>query len=818
MSFLKSFAEGFQTGWKTGATADYYNRRSGKDADPFGDSARRRVDPDFAEAFPESGPFGKISEFFGEEKKPGPTGLDRAISDVRIAEKTGDAEKIGRAALNVKKLRSLTPEYALGGMVEERGNETQPDPELERILAESEAAVVTGAKEIQSDLTGGGALPEGESPQAFDSFVRAEGRAADEEVTAVDRAIDPDNTLPQEYRAPARLALVDRFYRQQGNPEAAATSIKQLMLYDKFATQALGTLSLNALRRGDLEAGVRFLRDAYNNNDYDGRVMVASVSNRANDAGGPVVNVEVKKDGQTVEKVQATPQQVAQMAQRTATGQAYMDRVLAIAGRYEEMRAGQRSAGRSPGAGRAPQTIEGAGEFTEGLLNRVTGRVPAAPAQQEATALPENAPLPPRRGEDTSTPEQRIDASAAEAQTAFPAVEEPIIQPGRPSNLPPVPDDTAPRTWRPFDVVDRAGVADDFAEALPVPPQRPAPPQLMPRFSLDVLTEEERAAYEGMDTRQRQAVERSYNNVAAARNKAAVDAFKAAETEYKDAVKTFNADTKRATDGMKPRTLDANAAEEVAAGVEDAFKQRLNKVDAQGNTTDDVYGKIPAGQRDTFRELGVSIVAANPNMTASSAAANVLALTRIDTNDPFNAGFRVVRDRRNNMTYAEFPDGRVIRMPREALVRLAAVRSERKAQFDAEAKTAAAKTATDTARGDRKSALFPQVREEIGRGIRNLMGDEAPKSTTPMTSAERSQASRAAASKRERDREIVREAEAMRREEDRMVANSIQQLPEYRDAVQALEQARLRNDRVRYRQALDRLKAITDGAYGAIGR
>ena len=712
MSFLKSFAEGFQTGWKTGATADYYNRRSGggKDDDPFGDKKLAALDPEFKAKYDEANPgfFGRL--FGGDKAIPEISGEDRAAANVRVAERSGNYELIDKATRNHRDFLRIknVDGYATGGMVEDRGDETQPDPELDRILEESRFAVADSVKAINQDLQAG-AVTDPNDPvyaEKIRAFAKSEGRAADDEMAAVEKAVDPDGTLPEGYKAPARMALVRRYYDEKGDPAAATTAVKQMVLYDKFATQALGNIAYDAIRRGDVEAGVKLITKGYNEHDYDGRVMVASLDRGTASDAGPVVNVAIKKDGKVEGEFKATPVQVAQVAKSMASGDEFTRRVMRMAAEADAIRAERKGGGRGRGEAK---TIEGATEIADGLIRRVFGA--PAEGQPAGEALPQTGPVPPRRGEEP-TAEQKIDAAVAEYGALPEAPARPALQPGMSAGLPPVADDAGARTYRPFDVVDRDQVSDAYAEAIP---SRPTKGAKLPEFSLDMLQGDERARFEAMPKQARDAVSKSFNARVKEYN-TRVDA------EFTAATKAYEEKVKAARDGFKPKQLDPDKADELAGGIETALRTRIDRIDADGKAAAaGEFDKIPAGQRDAMRELGVSLAVSNPNMATGSAAANVMALTKINESDPYSAGFRIVRDRRTGMSYAEFPDGRTIRMNAEAVARLAALRAERTKSFMAKKDKANAEGRAEVDREARKAAAFGASKEEVSDGVRNMV-------------------------------------------------------------------------------------------------
>lgn len=246
-----------------------------------------------------------------------------------------------------------------------------------KMTKDAHTAVVLGATSIKRDLKGA-AIVEGDPNTVAKhvNWLTNKGRFSDEELAEMDKKIDPEGTMPREYRSIARLSAVAKFAKD--NPEQGEILAKRLLLTDKFQSQARGAYALQAIKAGKWGDAIKAIEDGYQHNDYDGRVVKASL----NDDGS--VTAQVSEDGRVVEQFKATKPQVIQLATSMASGDEFVRRMAAVAQAYQDTYAAK---GKGRGRGGSGGGSSSGGGFTsamDDLADAEGKRKAAAAALEEA--------------------------------------------------------------------------------------------------------------------------------------------------------------------------------------------------------------------------------------------------------------------------------------------------------------------------------------------------------------------------------------------------------------------------------------------------
>lgn len=138
---------------------------------------------------------------------------------------------------------------------------TEVDPEAAKAVADGAAAAVADAapKLIEDAQKPDAAI--GGDEEKMDIVNNRGGLSLDEWKELV-ATIDPNNTIPAYMKSAAVLSSTYRFFMENGQPAKAAKVAKGILIMNKQMTQTLGSLAVNALEDGNMEAAARLLSDA----------------------------------------------------------------------------------------------------------------------------------------------------------------------------------------------------------------------------------------------------------------------------------------------------------------------------------------------------------------------------------------------------------------------------------------------------------------------------------------------------------------------------------------------------------------------------
>lgn len=720
------------------------------------------------------------------------------------------AEKISKGMEKYELLlpRNRKAKFAEGGAVPELEEQPEPAPAaydpsdlIERISDEAAPGIELGLRSMEEKLrSAGGAVSDGSEAAA--SFAKNEGAITPEEYQAMMKVIDPQGKLPPEARLAAAIRSVTNFYVGKDQPEKAAELANKLLLFSKQSSQTRGALAVQAMQNGDTKNAAKILADG-NNFDLPFAELIKPAVAQSGDvmvnADGSVP-VQIVRGGKVQDEINATPDMIMKVAQQTATGQTWTQRLMQA---NAELRA-RREAQANAKSGK--NSIEGHTDLIDDEIGRVMGR----PNEREGMALPDDkeVPLPPRRPDEFKSPDQKITE-----MVGVPAM------PEQPMKFPAIPDDTAPRTKRPFDVVD-GSVNDEYADPMPEAPTKPDY-QVLPKFRAELLSPEALRRFEKMSPGQRSSFIREWNS----RSAASYDQKKALDKQYAEDVKAYREKEKEARKNNGPRSFDPDKADAYAESVEKGLI---------ANIGEENFKKLPAGQRATMRDIAMDIVARNRNVASGSVADTILSLTAINEKNPDEAGFTVVRDKKTQTFAARFPDGRTVKLSPDALQRLAALRAERRTQFD--------KVQKDREDEKNKPSLVDLGKKAVGEtlgytaGLKPLqpkdsytdLGGGQPETNEVKAAKAEMERARARNSPQEYRRAIDDlEAKTSGRFRDSAVPPSgykarqrneaiddLTSNPEVKELMRIMQEAAQKRDRKTYQAAAQKLRSLTNNRYG----
>ena len=245
-----------------------------------------------------------------------------------------------------------TWDAATGGLINPTDAPTEPqdeeallsdeDRDFDFALKMEQAAapgVDAGLRFLQSRIAApASAVPDGNPADDAGSaaLARNEGAATDEEVNAINEAIDPEGKLPSIALSQARITAVwDKLGEK--DPDKAADLIQRLMLYDRRNAQTRGQLAVQAFAEGRNDEGVRLIQDANNNDLPSATLIQKAVYNPETQTVDAVVRDETGK-----KNVSLPIQQVAAEADNIAKGRSSFERLTENVQKY-------RSQGAAPG-------------------------------------------------------------------------------------------------------------------------------------------------------------------------------------------------------------------------------------------------------------------------------------------------------------------------------------------------------------------------------------------------------------------------------------------------------------------------------------
>lgn len=381
MSFsreVKDFLGGFQSGWKMmgdaeldAAKANYYNSLSeGEDGDHnnwgYGDPEPEQKNW-FQKLFSSSdAPPGGVDDNLSIDERNAKSNL-MSIQRALDANDPESAAKIEKKMVLQNEMKKRYPQrFSGGGPVKKVVPTAIPDtaateePTVEdfvpeemrnRIIDDMAENAIPGIKmgldDIERKLQQAGGAVGSDGSETAQMYARGDNAVTPQEFDAMMKRIDPENKLPPEARLAAAIRYATNYYVEKNEPEKAAAIANKLLMFSKNSSQIRGQLAVQAMNNGDVKNAAKLLSDG-NNIDlpFSDLIKPAVAQN-----GDVIVNpdgsvpVSIIRGGQTEAEVNATPDMIMQVAQQTATGVSWQQRVNEAVSRIKAAEAAKKGAG-----------------------------------------------------------------------------------------------------------------------------------------------------------------------------------------------------------------------------------------------------------------------------------------------------------------------------------------------------------------------------------------------------------------------------------------------------------------------------------------
>lgn len=146
-----------------------------------------------------------------------------------------------------------------------------------------------------------------------------------EEMKAIYNKVDPSGEMDRQAKGAAALVDAYNFFIERGEVENARVIAKKILDFNSNATKALGSMSLEALRQGDLQATSKLLSDAYSFIP-DGGKLEAQPTERG------TVAYKIDREGYAQQRGEVDARQLWQLATGVASGKEFINRMTALVG------------------------------------------------------------------------------------------------------------------------------------------------------------------------------------------------------------------------------------------------------------------------------------------------------------------------------------------------------------------------------------------------------------------------------------------------------------------------------------------------------
>jgi len=366
---LKEFTAGLQSGWKMMDDSEYrkayLKARSGASKRHYGYGSDEDEDS-------------SLSDFeAGAKSLLGARGRAFRAGDINTLNKL-DEDIINYNKMDPNIGAGTSELYATGGLVGSSikravDDATMPSDEAaptnteqfdvaDKMFELASPGVDAGVKNMVQNLTASNeavAVDGGEDK--YRAFAQNEGAFTKDQIAALDQIIDPDNVLPEEAKSAARIAAMYEYYDKKGEPDKGAAAANGLLMYNKANSQTRGMLASQALEDGDVRAAAKLIADAYNY-DLPGPMQIRpAVATEGEDfTVGPdgAVKAKIVKGNVTQEEINATPPQLAQMAQQLRSGQAFTQQLGQVAAQAKARGIGAKPQAKAGAAAPATEAID----------------------------------------------------------------------------------------------------------------------------------------------------------------------------------------------------------------------------------------------------------------------------------------------------------------------------------------------------------------------------------------------------------------------------------------------------------------------------
>lgn len=168
----------------------------------------------------------------------------------------------------------------------------------------------------KSGLAQGGALRTPAAQLKAKQIAQGMGGLSQQEMEAAKKAVDPEGKLTDSQRNLAALGSVYQFWANKGEPERAQRVAFQMLQYYRGASQRYAAIAAKAAEGGNMDLATQAALKAYANVP-DGKDLELGPDP---ENPGRLIYAYTDKDGNTISKGVATPQQLAASAMGLATG------------------------------------------------------------------------------------------------------------------------------------------------------------------------------------------------------------------------------------------------------------------------------------------------------------------------------------------------------------------------------------------------------------------------------------------------------------------------------------------------------------------
>lgn len=176
--------------------------------------------------------------------------------------------------------------------------------------------------------------PEAVSTKKNQDRISQTAPATWEEMKAIYAKVDPEG-LDNQRKGAAALVDAYNFFVEKGEVDNARVIAAKILKFNGDAVKASGSLALEALRRGDLQATSKLITDAYNFVP-DGGKIEAQPTERG------TVAYKIDREGFAQQQGELTAEQVWKLAANVASGKEYINRMTALAGQAPKEEKGTR--------------------------------------------------------------------------------------------------------------------------------------------------------------------------------------------------------------------------------------------------------------------------------------------------------------------------------------------------------------------------------------------------------------------------------------------------------------------------------------------
>lgn len=168
-----------------------------------------------------------------------------------------------------------------------------------------------------------GAVPQANNDylQRVSGMLKGEGGFSPEEVSAIEKKVDPENKLDAGMKRIAGLTAVYQYYADKGDTETAKQAGAALLLASRSQSVQLSAVASELVRNGDTSRGAKAIVAAINANP-DGKT--AAIKD------GKIVITD-ERTGQVVDGFDLTPQQILHAASGNLNGSKFYDDLIATA-------------------------------------------------------------------------------------------------------------------------------------------------------------------------------------------------------------------------------------------------------------------------------------------------------------------------------------------------------------------------------------------------------------------------------------------------------------------------------------------------------